>query len=289
MTVPPRGLRPRNPQLRFAPAAGGEWHRRLPEFASAVEAVSLLMPHAEPYVVDSAARVLADLPSDLRPATEAYIRQERQHHVQHRRFNEVIIGDRPGLGLLDRLMARTFGFLGNRSANFGVAFAAGFETIAYAGARWTEPRIGSLFNGADEAPTRLFLWHLAEEVEHKGVAFDVWRAVDGRRWRYILAMMVAAVTLATFSFAGTLSLLWGRRRLFSPIAHGRLLLWSVSFVFEAVTAMVLSCLPGHHPDDFTDPTYLTAWLKAENGTSLRIGTSPGAVTGSEAGQDVLCR
>jgi hypothetical protein len=35
-------------------------------------------------------------------------------------------------------------------------------------------------------------------------------------------------------------------------------------VFEAVTAMILSCLPGHHPDDFTDPTYLTDWLKAED-------------------------
>lgn len=222
------------------------------------------MPHAEPYVVNSAERVLADLPADLRPATEAYIRQERQHHVQHRRFNETIIGDRAGLGLLDRLMARTFAFLGRRSARFGVAFAAGFETIAYAGARWTEPRIGSLFSGADEEPTRLFLWHLAEEVEHKGVAFDVWAAVDRSRLRYMQATAVAALVLAMFSVAGTLCLLWDRRRLFSPKAHGRLLLWSVTFVFEAVTAMVLSCLPGHHPDDFTDPTYLVAWLNAQS-------------------------
>jgi predicted metal-dependent hydrolase len=161
-------------------------------------------------------------------------------------------------------MAKVFAFLGRRSARFGVAFAAGFETIAYAGARWIEPRIGSLFRGADDEPTRLFLWHLAEEVEHKGVAFDIWTAVDGRRHRYITAMIVAAIVLAAFSFAGTLCLLWGRRRLFSPVAHSRLLLWSVTFVFEAVTAMILSCLPGHHPDDFTDPTYLTDWLKAED-------------------------
>jgi predicted metal-dependent hydrolase len=78
------------------------------------------MPHAEPYVVNSAERVLPDLPADLRPATEAYIRQERQHHVQHRRFNDAVIGERPGLALLDRTMANVFAFLGRRSARFGV-------------------------------------------------------------------------------------------------------------------------------------------------------------------------
>jgi len=260
-------LRPRNPQLNFGsgfgPHADRDWHPRLPEFASAVEAVSLLMPHAEPYVVASAERVLDQLPADLQPATMGYIRQERQHHAQHRRFNDAVIGERRGLARLDRTMAATFAFLGRRSARFGVAFAAGFETIAFAGARWTESRLGNLFAGADDTPTRLFLWHLAEEVEHKGVAHDVWSTVDGSRLRYAWAMTVAAVLLAVFSFAGTLCLLRSRGRLFSPRAHGRLLLWSVTFVFEAVTAMVLSCLPGHHPDDFTDPTYLTAWLAAQ--------------------------
>lgn len=263
MTAPRSGPRPRNPKLRFDPPVAGEWHQKLPEFACAVEAVSLLMPHAEPYVVNSAERVLDDVPDLLRSETEAYIRQERQHHLQHRRFNDSIIGDHRGLTALDRAMGSTFRFLGNRSAGFGVAFSAGFETIAYAGARWTEPRIGSLFRGAGEEPTRLFLWHLAEEVEHKGVAHDVWAATDGNKPRYAMAMMVAAALLAIFTFVGTICLLAGRRKLFSPLAHGRLLLWSITFVFEAITAMVLSCLPGHHPDDFTDPTYLLDWLETQ--------------------------
>lgn len=277
---PPRGLpKSRNPRLRFdldgvddggtAPGTtervGAEarpriWHRRLPEFACAVEAVSLLMPHAEPFVVNSAERAMTELSAPLRPAAAAYIAQERRHHGQHQRFNRQVIGDHRALVLLERLMAKVFSFLGRRSMRFGVAFAAGFETIAFAGARWVEPRIGRLFDGADEEPTRLFLWHLAEEVEHKGVAHDVWAEVDGSRVRYAVAMTVAAVVLACFSLAGTLCLLWRRGRLFSPLAHGRLVLWSVTFLFEALTAMVLSCLPGHHPDDFTDPASLVAWL-----------------------------
>lgn len=235
------------------------------------------MPHAEPYVVRSTERVLDRLPDGLRPSTEAYIRQERQHHVQHRRFNDRVIGERPELRVLDRTMAAAFGYLGRRSDSFGVAFAAGFETIAFAGARWTEPRIGRLFDGADEEPTRLFLWHLAEEAEHKGVAHDAWAAVDGNRLRYAWAMTVAAVLLLVFGLAGTLCLLGRRRRLFSPAACGRLLVWSITFVFEALTAMVVSCLPGHHPNNFTDPAYLLAWLEAETVTRTDQGTQPGPV------------
>lgn len=262
MSAASAGVSSRNLKLRFDDV-DSDWHPRRPEFASAVEAVSLLMPHAEPYVVDSTERVVDELPIDLQPEARAYIRQERQHHAQHRRFNDRVIGERRELQLLDRIMARTFGFLGRRSAKFGVAFAAGFETIAFAGARWTEPRIGRLFDGAAEEPTRLFLWHLAEEVEHKGVAHDAWSAADGKRLRYAWAMTVAAVLLAVFSLVGTWCLLWRRRKLFSPAAQARLLLWSLTFMFEALVAMVLSCLPGHHPDDFTDPTYLTTWLEAE--------------------------
>ncbi|MEM7273885.1 MAG: metal-dependent hydrolase [Actinomycetota bacterium] len=257
-------LTSRNPGLRFGPDEA-PWQRRLPEFASAVEAVSLIMPHAEPYVVDAAERVLDDLPPDLRGQTRGYIRQERSHHAQHRRFNDAVIGvpgDRVGRWLagLDRAMAATFRFLSRRSARFGIAFAAGFETIAFAGARWVEPRIGRLFGAADDDGARLFLWHLAEEVEHKGVAHDAWIAADGRRSRYLLAMWTAALLLAVFSFAGTMLLLVRRRRWWSPLAHARLAWWSLTFVFEAVTLMMVSALPGHHPDQLADPGYLKAWL-----------------------------
>ena len=51
-------------------------------------------------------------------------------------------------------------------------------TIAFTLARWVDENLGSFFAGADPVPATLFLWHLAEEVEHKTVAFDVWEAVE---------------------------------------------------------------------------------------------------------------
>ena len=122
-----------------------------------------------------------------RAEAEAYIRQEAQHHAQHRRFNDLLVARCPGLARLERWMARAYGWVERRhSLRFNLAFAAASETIAYSLARWTERRSGDLFDGAEPVPTSLFLWHLAEEVEHKSAAFDVWKAVDGTRRRYVL-------------------------------------------------------------------------------------------------------
>jgi hypothetical protein len=45
------------------------------------------------------------------------------------------------------------------------------------------------------------------------------------------------------------------------VAHWRLLRWSVSLAFELFPNMFVSALPGHTPDDFTDPVFLTTWLR----------------------------
>ena len=92
----------------------------------------------------------------------------------------------PGLRRIERLMAWTFGWLRRHTSDrFGLAFAAGFETVAFTAARWTAKRQQSLFAGADVQPSALFLWHLAEEVEHKAVAHDVYEATGGGRLRRV--------------------------------------------------------------------------------------------------------
>ncbi len=221
------------------------------------------MPHAEPFVVRSVERVADRLDDDVRPAALAYARQERQHHAQHRRFNDRVFAAHPRLMWLDRWMDRTFRFLDRRSDDFGVAFSAGFETIAFAGARWTDDRIGPLFDEAEPTARRLFLWHLAEEVEHKGAAHDVWDSVSGSRLHYVLGTIAATVILAVFSLLGTLALLWTERRLFSPRAHWNLLVWSLSYLFEFLPLAVVSALPGHHPSDLADPVVLPTWLRTQ--------------------------
>ena len=256
-------IRSRNPRITFADDFPLAWHSTMPEFACAANGVSLLMPYVEPFVVRSVERVAARLPDDVPPQALAFARQERQHHAQHQRFNDRVYDAHPRLQWSKKLMAATFRFLDGRSDEFGVAFSAGAETVAYAGARWVDDRIGYCFDDAEPDATRLYLWHLAEEVEHKGAAHDVWAAFSGNRFKYVLGTITSIAVLAFFAFVNTLGLLWVERKLFSPRAHWNLLVWSVTYAFEFLPLAVISALPGHHPNDLADPVYLPTWLRTQ--------------------------
>lgn len=254
------------------------WHPLVPELACVANSVSMMMPHAEPYVAKSVRAAIPELDPLLAGQASEFVREELQHHAQHQRFNRAVLAHQPSLRRLDRLMAWTFAKLGNRSSHFNLAFAAGFETIAYAVARWVEARMGRLLTGADDEAATLFLWHLAEEVEHKTVAFDAYQQASGKRRTYVAAMAVAMVVLGFFAAAGTVQMLWHERRFFRPIAHWRMLTWTLSFTFEMLPAMVVSALPGHHPSKLVDPSFYRQWLEhfdADDGTLPTWATQNG--------------
>jgi predicted metal-dependent hydrolase len=239
-----------------------EWNPRFPEFACAANSVSLLMPFAEPYFVRSVRTALDDLPDPLRSDTDAWLRQELQHHVQHRRFNDLLLARHPRLRRVERWERRTYGWLGRtRTPNFNLAFAAGSETIAYSLARWSERHLAALFGDADPVATTLYLWHLAEEVEHKSVAFDVYQELDGAKLRYTWAMTASFGLLALFTALATLVMLASTHRLHRPVTWFRLTRWAVSLAFTVLPDMLASALPGHHPRDFADPVLLSSWLR----------------------------
>jgi predicted metal-dependent hydrolase len=188
------------------------WVPHHAELAAAANAISLGMPYAEPLFIRAVRSAYDRIDDDLRARTETYIRQETGHHTQHKRFNDLVSARYPATVGLQRLMARHANWVGRRSSRFRVAYAAGGETISYAVARWTESHL-SAFRGADPVPTTLFLWHLAEEVEHKANTYDVFEATDGSRLRYAWAMTWGFTSLVLFTIVGALVQLRGERRL----------------------------------------------------------------------------
>ncbi|HEX7135519.1 MAG TPA: metal-dependent hydrolase [Iamia sp.] len=239
-----------------------DWSPQQPELACVANAVSMLMPHAEPYVVRSVKTALDDLDGPLRAEAETWVAQETAHHGAHARFNRILLARRPSLRRVDRWMATTYRWLGRRSNRFGLAYAAGFETVAFMVARWVDKRSSYLFRGADRTATTLFLWHLAEEVEHKSVAFDVQRARGGGRFSFAVGMVAAMLMTAWFTMLGTLVGLAASRRILNPIAHLRMLGWSIGFWFELGPAMAGAALAGHHPSAMADPAFLPTWLRS---------------------------
>jgi predicted metal-dependent hydrolase len=260
--VPATGLGERRVHLHHAQSLDPAWNPRYPELAFAVDGVSLLMPYAEPYFVRTVRAALPDLEPGLRATAAAFCAQEARHHGEHRRFNDRIAEDRPGIVHLERWIDRSYGWLErHRSRRFSLAFAAASETIAFSIARWADRHHHELFDDVDPATADLFQWHLAEEVEHKSVAFDVYSAVDPSRLRYLLAAAATFSILAWFTMLTVFTLLFGSGRWRTPGCWLRLPRWALGIAFRTMPDLMASCLPGHHPSQLVDPPGLVASLR----------------------------
>ncbi len=257
-----RPLPHRRIRLNWPDDTRAAWQPVKPELAAACNALSLGIPHGEAYVIASMRDALDDITDpELADNVRGFIDQEREHSRQHRRFNDLITAQHPALRRVERWMAKTYRFLARRAGRrFGIAYAAGFEATAFAAARWMDSHRHELFRGADPEPSTLFLWHLAEEVEHKTVAHDVWAAVDGCRLRYVASMVVSFLMLFWFIFLGSLIQLVAWRRVLHPLAWFRLFKWGFGFASEVLPTMAITALPSHHPSQQADPSWMPLWL-----------------------------
>lgn len=240
------------------------WNRTIPELAVSANSISLLMPYVEPFIARTMRAAMDGLDEPLRARTGAFVRQELAHHAEHRRFNDGLAAECPGLRRVERRARQLFAWMQEkRSLRWRVAFSASSETIAFGIARWAEKNMDRVFfRGADPEAVRLFLWHLAEEVEHKTAAYDVFEATDGSRRRYAGTALFTVVLLVAFVTAGNLVQLWSLRRLRLPVTWFRLARWSVSLAFTLLPLVAGACFRGHHPSHLTDPAYLTQWLRS---------------------------
>ena len=262
-TVTDGDLAVRRVRMEYPADFDPAWVPGYPEFAYAANGVSLMMPYYEPYFIRSVRSALPQLEPALRARTEQYLGQEQQHQLQHLAFNTIIHGRYQNVGRYERWLKRTCDWLWRtRSQKFNVAFAASSETIAFVMARWADHRLGSLFVGADAQASTLFLWHLAEEVEHKTAAFDVFEAIDGSRLRYAWSSLVSVFTISWFINLTIVSMLRTDHRLLRPGTWFRLTKLALGLAFELLPTLLVSSLPGHHPRDLADPAFLPAWLQS---------------------------
>lgn len=171
-----------------------------------LNAYSLTIPDGETFIVQTIKKYLDQIEDPaLHKEARGLIGQELSHSRGHEQFLEVL--QRQGFKL------RTFrGFTGFLSFKIltptstprqQLAFVVGVERI---NELFAEITLGSGKLRHCEAHARaLYEWHFAEEIEHKSVAFDVYRAVEGSRFwlgygvvmAYLVNMSYLALACAT--------------------------------------------------------------------------------------------
>ena len=175
-------IKPRNREHTIAQCLNHDWFDRNAFKTAWFNSMSITFPLGEKFFIDSV-RHYTDRITDpkLQREIRSFCAQEGFHRREHQRYNQSLCEQRGyNLDYLERRLQKSIE-LTNRilSARQRLAATAALEHITAILASWSlnndNPQRGLL-----EPPMQaLWDWHAAEELEHKSVAFDVYRAIGG--------------------------------------------------------------------------------------------------------------
>jgi hypothetical protein len=174
------------------------WVRKDPYATAFFNALSAVFPHGETFMIRSLIPWVNRVPAALRPEVEAFIEQEAGHSREHVAMNKALINAGYDIAPLDRKIRGFVAFFEDASDTVKLTATMCIEHFtAIIASELLENR--DHLAGVDDDMFELWLWHAIEEVEHKGVAFDVWNyAVKDwnpvRRYLWRSLFMLAVTT-----------------------------------------------------------------------------------------------
>tara|TARA_R110002049_G_scaffold70521_16_gene182158 strand:- start:2037 stop:2873 length:837 start_codon:yes stop_codon:yes gene_type:complete len=191
-------LTPRNREFDIARCLARDWFDNHAFKTAWFNAMSITFPLGEKFFIDSV-RHFADRIDDpkLTEDIRGFCGQEGFHRREHQRYNEALCRQR-GYDLhvmearLERNIQRGYRFM---SPMQRLATTAAMEHITAILAESALCKENPMVSPADSAMQALWQWHAAEEMEHKAVAFDVYRAIGGTEKMRRSAMRQATVFL----------------------------------------------------------------------------------------------
>jgi hypothetical protein len=165
-----------------------------------VNAIGIIPAYVEPFLIKvmQRARPLLDPVADaeLLSDLDVFQRQEAQHFKFHVALNGWIRdGGYPGMADHERAFAREYdAFLETKPLGWLLGYCEGFESMGLAIANvWVDGGLETSLPDADPRPIALWRWHLAEEYEHRTVAFRVLKALYGQRRLRFYRMRLAGL------------------------------------------------------------------------------------------------
>jgi predicted metal-dependent hydrolase len=155
-------------------------------------ALSMTMPYLEPYLIRTMKGAIDSIDdSGLAEDARRFSQQEGHHFRNHALFNDQIrrqFDDATATRLRSiesDLDADYHRFTKSESLKFNVAYAEGFEAMTCAAALASAEH-GALTSGMMPGG-EIWAWHMAEEIEHRTVAFDVYQHLVGSYFYRIAA------------------------------------------------------------------------------------------------------
>lgn len=150
-------------------------------FTHLMNTMSLVIPVGERFFID-AVRHYRDQIQDpeLRKAATAFIGQEAMHGREHDDYNAQMFKRLPSAEVFEKRVKSLLDFFAQKtppSMRLSATIALEHLTAIMANGLLADDRVTEK---AEPGYTALWKWHALEETEHKGVAYDVWEATQGK-------------------------------------------------------------------------------------------------------------
>jgi uncharacterized protein len=244
-------LTPHRLEVDFSQPVGRSWLGGREVETQLINALGILFPPGERFFARAARAGIQGLEDPvLRAQVSGFIAQEIHHAFQHERCFAVLQaqGFEPEAlsRWIDQWVIAPMERATPRSWHLAVTAALEHFTATISEFAFDT----KILDDAEPAMRELYLWHAAEEIEHKHVAFDLLQARDSRL-RTRLAGLVIALPTFLLTWWGTSFVLtrsgrtrsrWALvRELARGVGEGRLPLR------EIVVGAARYCAPGFHP------------------------------------------
>jgi len=170
------------------------WLDGRPGLTHMANALHLLFPPGERWFAQVGHRLLPRLRDpQLIADVKGFMGQEGHHARSHETFRAVLAAQGFRVERVSRLLEADFRRLGHLPLALQIAVVSGVEHYTAALGRMAFDR--GVFEGAYPPLLDLFLWHCAEELEHKSVAFDLRQATAPGYLLRVAGMLIATIGL----------------------------------------------------------------------------------------------
>jgi predicted metal-dependent hydrolase len=221
-------IEPRNRHHEIGDALSKDWLDNHPFKTAWFNSMSITFPLGEKFFIDSV-RHFADQVEDpkLQHEISRFCGQEGFHRREHEAYNKTLCNLRGyDLAYLEGRLAKNIELSKARYSPIQhLAFTAALEHITAIMAESALQDNDPMMNQADPAMKALWDWHAAEEMEHKAVAFDVYRAVGGSEKMRKQALRQATLFLTVDIVVGLIHMLRKDKKMW------RLRIWTEGWKF----------------------------------------------------------
>src|SRR3982751_2347310 len=259
-------ITPRDRRFGREAAAPRLWHGGRVEATAIYNALSTTFPVGEAFFVESVRAFRLGAPAKLAEEIRGFTTQEAIHSREHDAFNKRATSSGYDLSKLEAQVERRLAVTRDKPPVVSLAATMALEhfTAILAHQLLAEPRH---LARAEPETAALWRWHAAEEIEHKGVAYDTWLHATahwprGKRWK-VKAKVMLYVTrnFVVDRTAGALELM-RQDGVTGLNAWSKLLwyLWVRPGMFRKIAGAWLKFfLPGFHPWNEDDRALLKAY------------------------------